>query len=571
MRVITFKSSFKPYLIFVFGLISFWYLLKNSFPLDQELKYLKERELSRHFEASQSCSYHELAGNTTNLKLFSNVTFTSRDDSSQVVEECTGKEDPENLFLYKGIKYETPVRYSRRSYSDAAAQPDSSFPPLRPGDVPETVHYIWCGKKQFRFENYLSVLSAVKFVQPHKFIFHFYDLPDFDEKWYHTWFIELKQSLPSLELKKSDQPLPCEGNSSLVLALEQLAIAEEGGIYIGENTILTHLPSEWKDSSVASHLLETSQPNSPNLGVLMAKPGVTLEQLKTKTSESSNKIATCKTIDEFNQGLNASSSSASSTSGNAAPCVVVSSPIFPRDVVNSLEPFAALARCLYYGNASIAVAKQDINQVIPRIGHLIYFHKNAESQWPFYAYLSALSALYIAGIERLFIYGDKEPSGEWWDRLQGENITFIPIEQVHTVFQQPVRDIHHKTDILRYFILWKYGGVYMDYDIIWANPIPSEHWYYPTVAGVDWPKMGDWPEYFNMGALLSKPGAVYMKHVINSFRYYLDNNWGFNALMLPYRAYEQFPESVFIDHRLQASLQWRFPQTISHKTLLPGN
>ena len=55
----------------------------------------------------------------------------------------------------------------------------------------------------------------------------------------------------------------------------------------------------------------------------------------------------------------------------------------------------------------------------------------------------------MAGFERLYIYGNIMPEGKWWDRLQGENITFVPLNVFDYVYQQPVLEAQHKTDILR--------------------------------------------------------------------------------------------------------------------------
>ena len=62
---------------------------------------------------------------------------------------------------------------------------------LKSGDnfqVPRTVHYLWCGSKQFRFQHYLGLLSAIRLLQPLKIVFHYTHLPVVDTQWYNVWF-----------------------------------------------------------------------------------------------------------------------------------------------------------------------------------------------------------------------------------------------------------------------------------------------------------------------------------------------------------------------------------------------
>lgn len=96
--------------------------------------------------------------------------------------------------------------------------------------------------------------------------------------------------------------------------------------------------------------------------------------------------------------------------------------------------------------------------VIPRIGHLIYWHKkgawpvggSSQSQLSFLAFLSVLSALHVAGLHHVFVHGDLEPSGRWWDELRQENVTFVSTDPPNSVFQNPVNSLSHKSDLLRW-------------------------------------------------------------------------------------------------------------------------
>ena len=44
---------------------------------------------------------------------------------------------------------------------------------------------------------------------------------------------------------------------------------------------------------------------------------------------------------------------------------------------------------------------------------------------------------------------------------------------METVFQAPVTSMEHNSYVIRTTILNKYGGVYMDFDVFWTNPLPQ--------------------------------------------------------------------------------------------------
>jgi len=61
-------------------------------------------------------------------------------------------------------------------------------------------------------------------------------------------------------------------------------------------------------------------------------------------------------------------------------------------------------------------------------------------------------------------------------------------------------------------ILFKYGGVYADTDVIFLQPLSKELRAYDVVLSYEWP---DWhrpfPDAINNGVAVSKPGARFME------------------------------------------------------------
>ena len=71
-----------------------------------------------------------------------------------------------------------------------------------------------------------------------------------------------------------------------------------------------------------------------------------------------------------------------------------------------------------------------------------------------------------------------------------------------------MKELSHISDIWRADILFKYGGLYMDTDAIFLQPLRKEFRAYDVVASYDWT---DWdlpfPDTINFGITVSKPGT----------------------------------------------------------------
>ncbi|KAL8577199.1 hypothetical protein ACOMHN_061326 [Nucella lapillus] len=163
-----------------------------------------------------------------------------------------------------------------------------------------------------------------------------------------------------------------------------------------------------------------------------------------------------------------------------------------------------------------------------------------------------LSALHVAGLDHVYVHGDVEPWGPWWNELRTQNVTFVRLDPPATVFEQTIEVPAHISDVVRYSLLYKYGGIYQDTDVIWVNKLPDWLLGYPAVAGPEWPRYGEWPEALNLGVLLARRHAPFLRHFLSTYRYFRDADKNFNAVLMPYRTYEWYPDTLFVDQFLQA-------------------
>jgi hypothetical protein len=108
---------------------------------------------------------------------------------------------------------------------------------------------------------------------------------------------------------------------------------------------------------------------------------------------------------------------------------------------------------LYPQHLSVQLLQATPSQdsAIPRIAHTIYWRKNKDDKndFRFLSFLSVLSALYVAGLQHVYVHGDVEPTAQWWEALKNENVTFVATVPPSSIFHTPVNTLAHKSDVLR--------------------------------------------------------------------------------------------------------------------------
>ena len=402
--------------------------------------------------------------------------------------------------------------------------------------VPPIVHFVWCSHGHFQFQHYLGVLSSLMFLKPTVIYFHYVDkLPFLDKDGYYQFFMDLKRDIPVfiVDTVNSDA---CSVFVNTRLHFIFHLLNKDGGIFMGDSVVITQAISTERD-----FLIALGRENSIDL-VLMKKGFL----------ETAN--FTLLSIPQFLLSLKAfiiECVKCCSLPVANIPCVVAYEEIFPVLVWEMKNDFGRLARSLVYGKSETLKAKRG-HTLIPNIVHYVSLGNN---KMKYFSYLSMLSALYILNADMVYVHGDREPHGLYWAKLKNhQRVIFIKREFPGAVFSEPiVKYASHASDYLRADLLIRYGGVYMDWDVIWVNPI-SELRNYETVICPDFPHTGAFPDVFNFGVLLAASGSQYLRFFLESYHHYLDDHWSYNAIHMPYKVYEKHPDLVHVDRHLQVRL-----------------
>ena len=103
--------------------------------------------------------------------------------------------------------------------------------------------------------------------------------------------------------------------------------------------------------------------------------------------------------------------------------------------------------------------------MIPNIVHFVYIK---ERPWKLHHYLSVKSAVQRSGADKVKIWLDEEPDGEWWDKTK-PLVTVQKVKPPTEIFDKPITQPAHKSDVIRLQVLIQEGGIYADTDIIFLK------------------------------------------------------------------------------------------------------
>lgn len=171
--------------------------------------------------------------------------------------------------------------------------------------------------------------------------------------------------------------------------------------------------------------------------------------------------------------------------------------------------------------------KEDVS--VPNIVHYILFGK---SSLDFVTFLSILSVIKVHHPDSIKIHTDsKTIAGHYWTVLmsypkKNTTLEIVQLSQPTHVFGQPLSSVYHASDVARIQILMKYGGIYLDNDMLVLRPLDK---FLKYEMAVGWP----FGEYIGTQILIAQKEARFLKLWLESYRKYHPREWYYNAGQLP--------------------------------------
>jgi hypothetical protein len=161
---------------------------------------------------------------------------------------------------------------------------------------------------------------------------------------------------------------------------------------------------------------------------------------------------------------------------------------------------------------------------IPKTIHFVYGLKE-DAIFGLVQYLSIASAYIVHKPSVIYLHCANIPTGFYWDMVSSLVIINI-VRDVTKIFGNPVIHYAHKADIIRLRALLKFGGVYLDLDMISLVSF-DRHLSNDFVMGRE-KDVG-----LCNGVIMSTKHSKFLKIWYNAYKTFNDSDWNYHSVILP--------------------------------------
>ena len=205
-----------------------------------------------------------------------------------------------------------------------------------------------------------------------------------------------------------------------------------------------------------------------------------------------------------------------------------------------------------YGPDSLQAKGSEFNSttpgkrfVVPNLVHVTWFYSKETLTFRFHMFISLLSAYKFIQPSSIMFWYETEPTGYWWSELR-KRVPIIKMCQMKpptSIFGNPVAVPEHKSDIVRLEVLMKYGGIYMDLDMVILRSFDPLR-VYDITMGLALPM-----ETLANGLIVSKPNATFLQLWYNNYKTFDDSNWNKDSVVFALKLAKLHPDLIRVEER----------------------
>ncbi|POY73462.1 hypothetical protein BMF94_3399 [Rhodotorula taiwanensis] len=206
------------------------------------------------------------------------------------------------------------------------------------------------------------------------------------------------------------------------------------------------------------------------------------------------------------------------------------------------------------GNTTFAPTSE--RQIPPYVHYVFGLAPPSEvNQFNFIHYLCLTSAVVELKPEVLYFHYLYEPASWYWQRFKDElarsemtRLEMVQERDVVEVFGNPVEHYAHKADVLRLEALQKYGGVYLDADVLVVRDL-APLYRLEAVMGMESqpnldPKLP--PSGLCNAVILAKPYSSFISRWIDTYRTFDKTLWAKHSVTTPWDLARAYPTEITV-------------------------
>lgn len=215
----------------------------------------------------------------------------------------------------------------------------------------------------------------------------------------------------------------------------------------------------------------------------------------------------------------------------------------------------------YWRNFSHSIrfprSKPNLKDAIPEVFHYINY---GCPKFDFPKFLSMYSVYKYSSPNSLIVYHtDCDQfllnTQKFFSRLKiiiGERLIIQPIDKLTSIFNQELERVEHQSDVYRLLILIKYGGVYVDNDLVFLKP-------HDVFLNSTLPVVGreSWKTVAN-GFIMTPPNSNFLLRILSYYGYEFNPDcWACSSTKLYYDIAVHYTDEVHIEYNTLCVPNWK--------------
>ena len=179
---------------------------------------------------------------------------------------------------------------------------------------------------------------------------------------------------------------------------------------------------------------------------------------------------------------------------------------------------------------------------VPSIVHFVFDVKGPPPRCPYFLYLAVRSALAMLAPDVVLIHYHYEPRGRWWRRLAAlPRVRTVFAALPTAIFGRPVGFYAHHSDLIRLHALARFGGVYLDSDLLVLAGLAARIAAVPPCGALLGAQPFGWA---GNGVIAAAPGAGLVARWLQTYETFSDDRRGFWGAMVPTMLAWAYPEQA---------------------------
>ncbi|CAF2462386.1 unnamed protein product [Rotaria sp. Silwood2] len=188
--------------------------------------------------------------------------------------------------------------------------------------------------------------------------------------------------------------------------------------------------------------------------------------------------------------------------------------------------------------------------ILDRYGPRLAFRRmeRAPSEFQLINYLVLLSARKNIQPDQLYVHYSFEPTGYWWLKAKQDrelNLTLNHIPEITSIYNYPLYHHAHRTDIARLKILDKYGGIYLDLDVLILksfSKLTSNPYHVEAIFAWENQKF----KAICNAVIIAPVHSKFLRRLYQSYQSFNSSCWGCHSVLLTGQLANIYKNEVYI-------------------------